>query len=186
MLHLLLADLIQKWEQLELQVAPLHQESLEKRSLQQQSLTLKNRLYALESLVSRCGSDDDVQLNSTKAKHLRLQVEAEKNSLLEFNVAVHNWHSQLTAEATAASNNLKEEVVTLQQIWEQLVRKAESKETELEETERTWLEFQKQLNDLQAEIASDQEKIHTFLESQSSSSTPEAVNTESDPCQSNY
>jgi len=161
-------DLIEKWEQLETEVTPLHRESVEQRCLLQQLQSVKSKLFDLESLVVRCGADDDVQLNLTKAKHLRLQVEAEKSSLLEVNVAVHSWHSQLTVEGCAAANYLKEEVVTLQQIWEQLMKKALSKETELLETERTWQELQQQLNDLQAEIACDQEKVDSYIESQGS------------------
>ena len=179
-------DLIDKWEQLELEVTPLHRESVEQRCLLQQLQTLKSKLFDLESLVQRCGTDGDVQLNLKKAKHLRLQVEAEKSSLLEVNVAVHNWHSQLGVETYPAANYLKEEVITLQMIWDQLVKKALNKESELLETERTWVELQQQLNDLQAEIALDQEKVHSFIESRSSNSaTPAATQTQVEQCQSN-
>jgi len=63
------------------------------------------------------------------------------------------------------------------------VKKALSKESELTEAERTWQELQKQLNDLQAEIASDQEKIHTFIELRSSNSAaPATTQTQVEHC----
>lgn len=165
--HIIIAfsDLIGKWEQLDAEVLPLHQEGLQQRQLQQQVQTVRNKLLELETFLLAIGVDGDFQLNLNKIQQIKSLVEAEKDSLLQVNVDVHSCVAQQTT--AVAGVNLKEDVAGLYQMWERLVMKASEKETILEEAEKTWKEFQEQLLNLKAEIAADQRKVKTFINLQS-------------------
>jgi chromosome segregation ATPase len=100
---------------------------------------------------------------------LKAQVDAEKESLLNVNVAVHSCIVEQSTQGKGI--NLKEDVAALYQIWEHLMNKVTKKESLLTEAEQTWKDFQRQLGDLKAEIAADQKKVRSLIELQSGKSS---------------
>ena len=144
-------DLIEKWSQLDAEVSHLHQEGLQ---LRQQVQSVRGRLLELETLVLAIGADGDFQRSLSKMHQIKAQVEAEKESLLQVNVAVHSCLAQQPTDAVDVI--LKKDVSGLYQIWERLVFKVSEKEALLEDAEKTWKEFQEQISNLKAKIDADQ------------------------------
>lgn len=175
-------DLIDKWAQLDAEVAPLYQDGLQQRQLQQQVQSVRNKLLELEALVLDTGVDGDLQLNLKKIHHIRAQVDAEKESLLQVNVDVHSYMAQ--QPPTEDGVNLKEDVDGLYHMWEGLVKKVSEKEALLEDAEKTWKEFQELLLSLKAEIAADQKKVWSYFDLQSTDSSQPGPAAALDACQS--
>ena len=144
-------DLIEKWSQLDAEVSHLHQEGLQ---LRQQVQSVRGRLLELETLVLAIGADGDFQLSLSIMHQIKAQVEAEKESLLQVNVAVHSCLAQQPTDAVGII--LKKDVSGLYQMWERLVFKVSEKEALLEDAEKTWKEFQEQISNLKAKIDADQ------------------------------
>ena len=144
-------DLIEKWSQLDAEVSHLHQEGLQ---LRQQVQSVRGRLLELETLVLAIGADGDFQRSLSKLHQIKAQVEAEKESLLQVNVAVHSCLAQQPTDAVGII--LKKDVSGLYQMWERLVFKVSEKEALLEDAEKTWKEFQEQISNLKAKIDADQ------------------------------
>lgn len=182
MMSTLNSDLIEKWAQLDAEVAPLYQDGLQQRQLQQQVQSVRNKLLELEALALATGVDGDLQLNLKKIHHLRAQVDAEKESLLQVNVDVHSCMAQQPSIEDGV--NLKEDVAGLYQMWEGLVMKVSEKEALLEDAEKTWKEFQELLLNLKAEIAADQKKVRSYIDLQSTDSSPSGLAASLDACQS--
>ena len=147
-------DLIEKWSQLDAEVSHLHQEGLQLRQLQQQVQSVRGRLLELQTLVLAIGADGDFQRSLSKMHQIKAQVEAEKESLLQVNVAVHSCLAQQPTDAVGII--LKTDVSGLYQMWERLVFKVSEKEALLEDAEKTWKEFQEQISNLKAKIDADQ------------------------------
>jgi len=156
--------LIAKWTQLDSEVAPLHQEAVQQRQLQLQVQAVRHKLHDLDALVSEAVVHGDFQLNLSKIHQLKAQIDAEKESLLNVNVAVHSCIADQLPSAKGI--NLKEDVAGLYQIWEQLMKNVTKKESLLTEAEQTWKDFQRQLGDLKAEIAADQKKVQSIIDLQ--------------------
>ena len=150
-------DLIEKWSQLDAEVSHLHQEGLQLRQLQQQVQSVRGRLLELETLVLAIGADGDFQRSLSKMHQIKAQVEAEKESLLQVNVAVHSCLAQQPTDAGGII--LKKDVSGLYQMWERLVFKVSEKEALLEDTEKAWKEFQEQISNLKAKIDADQQIV---------------------------
>ena len=165
-----------KWEELDSEVSPVLHEGQQQKQLQQKVQLVKEKLLELEKNVQDVGLEGDLQLNLNKIHHLRFLVEAEKGSLLQVNVDVHDEIGM-----TKAAQTLKADVDGLYETWELLFKSVMEKQAKLEEAELAWKEIQKQLKDLKAEIALDQEKIQTFIQHQQL--TPD--DSPSDPSQSN-
>lgn len=146
------------------EVGCLHQEAAQQRQLQLQVQSVKNKLHELEVLVSEAGVHGDFQLNLSKIHQLKSQIDAEKESLLNVNVAVHSCIVEQPSQGKGI--NLKEDVAALYQIWEHLMNKVTKKESLLTEAEQTWKDFQRQLGDLKAEIAADQKKVQSIMDLQ--------------------
>ena len=147
-------DLIEKWSQLDAEVSHLHQEDLQ---LRQQAQSVRGRLLELETLVLAIGADGDFQRSLSKMHQIKAQVEAEKESLLQVNVAVHSCLAQQPTDAGGII--LKKDVSGLYQMWERLVFKVSEKEALLEDTEKAWKEFQEQISNLKAKIDADQKIV---------------------------
>ena len=147
-------DLIEKWSQLDAEVSHLHQEGLQ---LRQQVQSVRGRLLELETLVLAIGADGDFQRSLSKMHQIKAQVEAEKESLLQVNVAVHSCLAQQPTDAGGII--LKKDVSGLYQMWERLVFKVSEKEALLEDTEKAWKEFQEQISNLKAKIDADQKIV---------------------------
>lgn len=179
---MLISDLIDKWAQLDAEVAPLLQDGLQQRQLQQQVQSVRNKLVELEGLVLAVGVDGDFQLNLSKIHQIKAQIDAEKESLLQVNVEVHSCMVQ--QPSTEDGFNLKEDVSGLYQMWEALVGKVSEKEALLEDAERTWKEFQELLLNLKAEIAADQKKVRSYIDSQNNDPSQSAPDAALDPVQS--
>ncbi|XP_046638944.1 uncharacterized protein LOC124320227 isoform X2 [Daphnia pulicaria] len=175
-------DLIDKWAQLDTEVAPLLQDGLLQRQLQQQVQTVRNKLVELEGLVLDTGVDGDFQLNLNKIHQIKAQIDAEKESLLQINVDVHSCMAK--QPSTEDGINLKEDVSGLYHMWEALVLKVSEKEALLEDAERTWKEFQELLLNLKAEIAADQKKVRSYIDFQNSDPSQPAPVATLDTCQS--
>jgi hypothetical protein len=165
-------ELISKWTQLDGEVASLHQEALQQRQLQLQVQAVKHKLHDLDALVSEAGVHGDFQLNLSKIHQLKAQIDAEKESLLNVNVAVHSCVADQFP--SAKGTNLKEDVAGLYQMWEELMKHVNKKESLLTEAEQTWKDFQRQLGDLKAEIAADQKKVQSIMDLQLIKSSEEA------------
>ena len=69
-------------------------------------------------------------------------------------------------------------------MWEALVGKVSEKEALLEDAERTWKEFQELLLNLKAEIAADQKKVRSYIDSQNNDPSQSAPDAALDPVQS--
>lgn len=156
--------MISKWTQLDGEVASLHQEAVQQRQLQLQVQAVRHKLHELDSLVSEAVVHGDFHLNLSKIHQLKAQVDAEKESLLKINVAVHSCIADQLP--SAKGTNLKEDVAGLYQLWEQLMKNVTKKESLLTEAEQTWKDFQRQLGDLKAEIAADQKKVQSIMDLQ--------------------
>ena len=176
------SDLIDKWAQLDTEVAPLLQDGLLQRQLQQQVQSVRNKLVELEGLVLATGVDGDFQLNLNKIHQIKAQIDAEKESLLQVNVDVHSCMAK--QPSTEDGVNLKEDVSGLYHMWEALVMKVSEKEALLEDAERTWKEFQELLLNLKAEIAADQKKVRSYIDFQSNDPSQPAPGAALDTCQS--
>ena len=128
-----LTELIEKWHLLESSVEAFHREGLQQRELQQQMVLLKGKLHEMQ-LALNAIPDEDLEQSLNHVRLLHSQVDDQRKTLLQVNVAVHKcltWKQEDTPSSTTSTpsvttltnNVLKEEVADLYQLMDQLASK---------------------------------------------------------------
>ena len=128
-----LTELIENWHLLESSVEAFHREGLQQRELQQQMVLLKGKLHEMQ-LALNAIPDEDLEQSLNHVRLLHSQVDDQRKTLLQVNVAVHKcltWKQEDTPSSTTSTpsvttltnNVLKEEVADLYQLMDQLASK---------------------------------------------------------------
>ena len=158
------------------EIAPIYEGGLQLRQLQKQIQSVRGKLLELESLLLFTSFDGNFQLNLNKIRHIKAQVEEEKETLSQITADIQRCVTKHPNADDSSRSDLKEDIAGLYQMWERIACKVSDKEALLVDGEKTWKEFQEQLLNLKAEIATDQNRIKSYIEFQSGhQSTPDAT-----------